>query len=40
MTGISLHMQFSPMAVSLKENNWIIITDQTPRPMLTISLLI
>jgi hypothetical protein len=26
------------MAVSLKENNWFFITDQTPRPYLTRSL--
>jgi hypothetical protein len=33
MTGNSLHMQWplSCMAVSLKENNWFFVTDQTPR---------
>jgi hypothetical protein len=36
MTGISLHMQLrSRMAVSLKENNWFFITNQTPHPYLT-----
>jgi hypothetical protein len=42
MTSISLHMQWpltsQCMAVSLKENNWFFVTDQTPCPYLTRSL--
>jgi hypothetical protein len=37
MTGITLHVQWSPTSVShgtfLKENNWFFVADQTPRPL-------
>jgi hypothetical protein len=38
MTGISLHMQWPLTSqlhgIALKENNWLFITDQTPRPVM------